>query len=108
MHYGKKSLGNKHCLHKCDNRRCVRPLHLFKGTNIDNVNDKVRKGRQHHLVNVAGESNGSAKLTNAQVRKIRKLWLTGNVYQKELAKKFGVVQQLISLIVTGKKWVTVA
>lgn len=31
--------------HHCDNRRCVRPDHLFVGTRKDNMQDAVRKGR---------------------------------------------------------------
>src|SRR5271165_4726377 len=33
--------------HKCDNRRCVRPDHLFLGTDRDNILDCIRKGRRN-------------------------------------------------------------
>lgn len=35
-----------HVLHRCDVRPCINPLHLFLGTNSDNIADSVSKGRR--------------------------------------------------------------
>jgi hypothetical protein len=37
-----------HVLHKCDNRICCNPNHLFLGTNLENVRDKMNKGRHNN------------------------------------------------------------
>ncbi len=31
--------------HHCDNRRCVRPRHLYEGTPKENVDDMIQRGR---------------------------------------------------------------
>lgn len=88
-----------HVLHKCDNRACVNPRHLFLGTNADNVQDKVSKGGQSR-----GEQHGPSKLTEAQVRAIRILSDSGNYENKELALMFGISRGQISTIVNRKQW----
>ena len=89
-----------HCLHECDNPACVNPDHLFLGTNQDNMDDKVSKGRQ---VSLKGESNGTAKLTAVKVLEIKRL-LAGGVTQRAIASVYGVSQKNVSLIKAGKRW----
>ena len=85
-------------LHHCDNPSCVRPDHLFLGTNDDNVRDRDGKGR-----GAIGEKNGSAKLTEEQVKTIRSKRKEG-AHTIDLAKQFGVAQRTISKIVLYQKW----
>jgi len=85
----------KHVLHRCDNPPCVNPEHLFVGTNMDNVQDKIVKGRQHR-----GETTGTSKLKEEQVRAIK----ADTRSNTAVARAYGVVKSLISEIRSGKKW----
>lgn len=53
IHHG-SIRGGLRILHRCDNPPCVRPEHLFKGTDLDNVRDCISKGRRPKML---GQSN---------------------------------------------------
>ena len=86
-------------LHRCDNRSCVNPAHLFLGSHRDNSVDMVQKGR-NSTHDTSGERHGASKLTDAAVREIRASTLTG----RELAAKFGVSESAVSLVRRGRSW----
>jgi HNH endonuclease len=87
-------------LHKCDNRACVNPNHLFLGTDGDNMRDAAAKGR---LGVVYGTRHGNAKLTPTKVRAIRGLRHNGESL-RVLAEKFGVSQRTISFAAGRELW----
>jgi len=87
--------------HTCDNRRCVRPDHLFVGTHLDNARDRDAKGR---LNDRAGELNGRARFTVEDIREIRQLADVDGLFQYEIAERFGTRQSRISDIVLRKTW----
>lgn len=95
-------------LHKCDNRRCVNPSHLFLGTAKDNTRDMQAKGRLYApgpKTPLTGESGPMSKLTRADVLQIRSSY---RPYVKgmteSLAKQFGVSKAEILNVATGKRW----
>jgi hypothetical protein len=102
IHYA-EPLKSLHCLHKCDNPSCVNPLHLLAGTNLDNVRDKVNKGRCYTGYQ-KGESNGSSKLKDADVIVIRKLYKSKNYTTIKLGKMYKVHRSTISHIVNNKTY----
>lgn len=91
----------KEVCHKCDNPSCVNPNHLFVGSHTDNMVDMTNKGRN---VAFKGESNGSSKLTEAQVLEIRGKYIPWKYGTIKLSKEYGVSQPLIMGIVSGKTW----
>lgn len=88
-------------LHKCDNRACVRPDHLWLGTQTDNMRDCSDKGRKPGIPKF-GASNPGAKLTDAHVKIIR--YVGNRLSQQRLADEFGVSQTLIGCVLRRKIW----
>lgn len=87
-------------LHICDNPSCIRPDHLFIGTNQDNVNDKVNKNRHPK-----GQSCVNSKLSDEEVIEIKKAQLSYYWGQNsDLAHFYKVSNRTISDIKIGKRW----
>jgi hypothetical protein len=98
--------------HRCDNKLCVEPSHLFAGTHKDNMADMCAKGRQargheHSRLLLAraarGERHGMAKLDDGMVRRLRALRREGR-FQREIAAELGVSRSLVSMVLGGKLW----
>jgi len=81
--------------HTCDNVSCVNPNHLFLGTQKQNLQDMVRKGRS-----TRGEKNPGAKLTEEQVNQI----LTMEGTSSFISKIFNVSSSSISAIKRKERW----
>ena len=84
--------------HTCDNPICVNPDHLLLGTNQDNMDDMVKRGRSRR-----GEKQPQVKITEAQAIEILGL-LSEGVRQSEISRIFNIEQSAVSNLKTGKNW----
>ena len=105
--YGEIPEGMVVC-HKCDNSICVRPDHLFIGTQYDNVQDAISKGRDNCT---RGEGHYRSKLSRNKVLAIRKDYssLDRDKYQVQefvdwCAQKYEVKFETIEAVIYGKTW----
>ncbi len=76
-------------------------------TRRENMQHAVKVGLQKHANsygNHQGELNHSSKLTESQVKEIRKLYDIGNFTYMELSEKFGVHYSVIARIIKREKW----
>jgi hypothetical protein len=87
--------------HHCDVRSCVNPAHLFCGTPKDNFLDMRAKGRRVQS-NIYGTQNGSAKLDEAKVLKIRAL--QGKKSLRQIGAQFQVSESLVRQIFARQIW----
>ena len=92
--------------HKCNNKACCNPNHLYAGTAKENSIDAKFAGvlGPEHYENIPkGECHKFAKLSEKDVLDIKSR-LVNNESIREIAKQFNVTYQNISLIKTGRAW----
>lgn len=92
---------NEYICHKCDNPFCVNPHHLFLGTQFDNMQDMVRKGRNPDH---KGEKNSNHKLSEIDVMGIRTMRSSGAKYT-EILKKYPISQSQLGRIANFESWI---
>lgn len=90
--------------HHCDNRICCNPAHLYAGTQQQNVDDRTRRGRS---ARVLGTDQPGAKLSEDDVREIRRLHATGQWSYPRLAARFGIHPQNIGRVVRREGYANV-
>lgn len=106
--------GDLNVCHHCDTPACVNPDHLFLGTQDDNLKDAARKKRmaagdrhglrKHPECSAKGERSGQAKLTEAQVLRLRRQYSDGGVSYGDLAREYGVAHGTIAGIIQRRRW----
>ena len=97
IHFGPIPQGLFIC-HRCDNPVCVNPNHLFAGTNRENVDDMLSKGRQ-----CRGEDHQLAKLSDEKIGEIRMRWAT-RLTQQKLADEYGISVGALNIALYHKTW----
>lgn len=103
-HFYDVQLTAKQCVcHRCDNRRCVNPRHLFLGTQQENLADMRIKARGSKPPLLIGVRHPRAKLDDDKVRLVFHLRQQGHsTYQ--LAHAMGVSRPAICAVLNHKTW----
>lgn len=81
-------------LHTCNNPSCVNPLHLYLGTQKDNIQDQIKSGTN------SGINKVTAKLTWKDVFYIRE----SNKHYRELANELGVSHYCVWDVIQNRSW----
>lgn len=86
--------------HKCHNKMCINPDHLYVGTQKENMRDMEDAGR---AVRCVGGRNGNSKLSEMDVLEVKKMIMDGKK-NDEISLKFSVSRSTIQFIRIGKTW----
>ncbi|QPB11271.1 hypothetical protein [Providencia phage PSTNGR1] len=92
LHHGPPPEGKNEACHTCDNRKCVRPDHLYWGDRSSNITDARDRNR----------NSGRQRLTMAQVQAVRDD--QGTLSMRATGRKHGISHKQVSNIWKGKQW----
>lgn len=117
LYYHDDISSNDIICHKCDNPKCINPLHLFKGTHADNVADKVAKGRQAkgtqngryidgRTLNKTRKNRVYGILSKEQVLEVRKLKSEG-IKLITISERLNIPYQTVKDISCGRSYINI-
>lgn len=89
-------------LHKCDNPPCIRPDHLFLGTQGDNNTDAKQKGRSRGG-SLPGTKHPNAKMTEALVISMHEAVASGEPI-RQLANRLELPYSTVWGALRGPAW----
>jgi hypothetical protein len=92
---GHRLARQRNVCHICDRPACCNPRHLFVGTQKDNMQDCVRKGRS-----IKGAKNGKVVLTEQQVLAIR----ADKRPERTIAPEYGISRATVGDIRRRRSW----
>lgn len=100
----RKLLPGEQVNHDCDNRKCINPMHLYAGTQPQNMSDAVARGRFSKL---KGAEHHFSKLTVKQAAWVRReyIWRSKDRNMYALAAKLSVNVGTIHNIIRGRTYV---
>jgi hypothetical protein len=93
-----------HICHHCDNPPCCNPRHLYAGSDQTNADDRKTRGRQRNgMLIVRGEGHGMSKITDEDVREIRRLRRSGLTHAA-ISSRFNIGKAMVSHITNWRCW----
>jgi len=84
-------------LHKCDNRRCCDPAHLFLGTYADNNADMVQKGRAR------GGNDGATRVVDSDMAHFMFILAVEGRSQRDIGKRLGLHHSTVGRYLSGRR-----